>query len=140
MGRVTERREKLDRALMREAHRLDENRDSSILRMIRLIPAGRTASYSAVAAAAGYPLYHRLVVRLLRLYGDRVAWHRVTGAGGVIRLRGAGALEQRTRLEMEGVRFRGRRIAPDHILSSEDLVCLSLKFPAALSPPRWPRL
>jgi methylated-DNA-protein-cysteine methyltransferase-like protein len=37
-------------------------------------------------------------------------WQRVLGAGGEIKLRGDHAVEQRFRLEAEGVRFRGRRV------------------------------
>jgi alkylated DNA nucleotide flippase Atl1 len=37
-------------------------------------------------------------------------WHRVLGAGGEIKLRGDSAIEQRLRLEAEGVAFRGRRV------------------------------
>jgi methylated-DNA-protein-cysteine methyltransferase-like protein len=65
-------------------------------------------------------------VQLLRRRGDRLPWHRVLGAGGEIRLRGEAALEQRLRLEAEGVRFRGKRVSPGHILKAEDLVCLRL--------------
>ena len=36
-------------------------------------------------------------------------WQRVLGAGGAIKLTGDSAIEQRLRLEAEGVRFRGRR-------------------------------
>jgi methylated-DNA-protein-cysteine methyltransferase-like protein len=85
-------------------------RDAAIRKTIRSIPKGKVASYSQVAAAAGYPLYHRQVVRILRTDGERLPWQRVVGAGGCIRLRGSAALEQRVRLEMEGVRFVGRRI------------------------------
>lgn len=116
----------LERALRRSVRRADDARDEAILEVIRRIPRGRVAAYSAVAAAAGYPLHHRLVVQLLRRRGDRLPWHRVLGAGGEIRLRAEAALEQRLRLEAEGVRFRGRRVAPEHILSSEELVCLRL--------------
>ena len=38
-------------------------------------------------------------------------WQRVVGAGGHIRLHGEAAYEQRVRLEMEGVAFRGKRSA-----------------------------
>ncbi|MFZ5926877.1 MAG: MGMT family protein [Acidobacteriota bacterium] len=116
----------LERALRRSIRRPDEARDEAILGVIRSIPRGRVAAYSAVAAAAGFPLHHRLVVQLLRRRGDRLPWHRVLGAGGEIRLRGEAALEQRLRLEAEGVRFRGSRVAPEHILKAEDLVCLRL--------------
>ncbi len=37
-------------------------------------------------------------------------WQRVLGAGGAIKLCGDSAIEQRLRLEAEGVRFRGRRV------------------------------
>ncbi len=68
------------------------------------------ATYSQVAATAGYPLYHRQVVQVLRRSGESVPWHRVIGAGGVIRLKHGMALEQRIRLEAEGVCFRGGRV------------------------------
>jgi methylated-DNA-protein-cysteine methyltransferase-like protein len=145
-------RHKLERALLREAQRPHEERDAAIVRIIGLIPRGRTAAYSAVASAAGYPLHHRLVARLLRQRGDALPWQRVTGVGGAIKLRLGAALEQRTRLELEGVEFHGRHVAAKHILSSEDLVCLRIqsekragarKLPAAAStpplPPRLPR-
>ncbi|MBM3744466.1 MAG: cysteine methyltransferase [Acidobacteria bacterium] len=85
-------------------------RDAAIRRAIRSIPKGKVATYGQVAAAAGYPLYHRLVVRILRSEGDVLPWQRVLGAGGRIKLRGTAAMEQRMRLELEGVTFRGRRV------------------------------
>jgi methylated-DNA-protein-cysteine methyltransferase related protein len=85
-------------------------RDERIRKMIRSIPKGRVATYSQVAAAAGYPLYHRQVVRILRQAGDRLPWQRVVGAGGAIKLRLSAALEQRMRLEFEGVKFRGKHV------------------------------
>lgn len=78
--------------------------------MIRSIPKGKVSSYSAVAAAAGYPQNHRLVAKLLRACGDRLPWHRVLGADGSIRLKHEAAYEQRLRLEMEGVKFNGARV------------------------------
>lgn len=101
---------KLTRRILRDGQRSSAERDAAITAVIRSIPRGQVSTYSKVAAAAGYPLYHRLVVRLLRMHGDRLPWQRVVGAGGEIRLKGHAALEQRTRLEMEGVTFRGRRV------------------------------
>jgi methylated-DNA-protein-cysteine methyltransferase-like protein len=90
-------------------------RDAAIRRTILRIPRGKVATYAQVAAAAGYPLYHRQVVQLLRKSGGLLPWQRVVGAGGEIRLKRDMAHEQRTRLEMEGVKFRGRRVAmEDH--------------------------
>jgi hypothetical protein len=50
-----------------------------------------------------------MVARVLRRsYG--LPWQRVLGAGGAIKLTGDNAIEQRLRLEAEGVRFRGRKV------------------------------
>src|SRR5262245_12758097 len=86
------------------------SRDDAFRRAIRSIPKGKVATYGQVAAAAGYPLYHRHVAQLLQKSGGALPWQRVVGAGGAIKLRYEAALEQRTRLEMEGVRFRGKRV------------------------------
>ena len=50
-----------------------------------------------------------MVPRVLNLHGDGLPWHRVTGAGGVIKLADEGAREQRLRLRAEGVSFNGDR-------------------------------
>ena len=72
------------------------------------------STYGQVAAAAGYPRYHRAVARLLRTDPvDQLPWHRVLGAGGEIKLRGAAAHEQRARLKLEGVKFNGKRVDMD---------------------------
>lgn len=76
---------------------------------IRRIPKGKVSTYGAVAKGAGLPRAARLVARVLHL-GFGLPWQRVLGAGGEIKLRGDHAMEQRFRLESEGVRFRGRRV------------------------------
>jgi len=85
-------------------------RDEAFRKAIRSIPKGKVATYGQVAAAAGYPLYHRHVAQLLQRSGGTLPWQRVVGAGGQIKLKYESGLEQRTRLEMEGVRFRGKRV------------------------------
>ena len=82
--------------------------------MILSIPAGSVSTYGRVAAAAGYPRYHRAVAKLLRADPvDQMPWHRVLGAGGEIKLRDDAAKEQRARLKLEGVRFKGERVDMD---------------------------
>lgn len=82
---------------------------SSIVSAIRKIPPGKVATYGSVARAAGHPGAARQVVGVLRRsFG--LAWHRVLGSGGQIKLRGDAGVEQRLRLEAEGVTFRGRRV------------------------------
>ena len=80
----------------------------AIISAIRRIPGGKVSTYGAVARAAGYPGAARQVVGTLRR-SLGLPWQRVLGAGGEIKLRGEAALEQRFRLESEGVTFRGRR-------------------------------
>jgi methylated-DNA-protein-cysteine methyltransferase related protein len=84
---------------------------TAIRRAVARIPRGKVATYGDVAAAAGCPRHHRQVVQVLREAGDSLPWHRVVGAGGVIRLAGSAGAEQRLRLQMDGVRFRGRNVA-----------------------------
>lgn len=79
-----------------------------IEKKIRSIPRGKVSTYGAIAKAAGLPGGARLVARVLhRSFG--LPWQRVLGASGEIKLRGDSAMEQRFRLEAEGVRFRGRK-------------------------------
>lgn len=100
----------LARRILRDGLRPDQRREDAIRRAVASIPRGRVATYGEVAAAAGYPLYHRLVARILGKAGDALPWQRVVGAGGAIKLKSEAALEQRTRLELEGVTFRGARV------------------------------
>ena len=76
---------------------------------IRGIPRGKVSTYGGVARVAGFPGAARQVAAVLRR-GFGLPWQRVLGAGGEIKLRGDSAIEQRLRLESEGVRFRGRRV------------------------------
>lgn len=101
----------LKRRILKDALRKNESRDAAFRRIIRSVPRGKVSTYGKVAAAAGYPLYHRTVAKLLRsatLQG--LPWQRIVGAGGEIKLKGEAAAEQRLRLSIEGVKFRGKRI------------------------------
>jgi methylated-DNA-protein-cysteine methyltransferase related protein len=76
---------------------------------IRSIPRGKVSTYGAIARAARMPGAARQVAVVLRR-GFGLPWQRVLGCGGEIKLRGDSAIEQRLRLEAEGVRFRGRKV------------------------------
>jgi methylated-DNA-protein-cysteine methyltransferase-like protein len=84
--------------------------ERAIRECIRSIPRGKVATYGQVAEAAGYPLHHRQVAQILRKHGHALPWHRVLGSGGYLKTGREGALEQRLRLEMEGVKFSGSRV------------------------------
>ncbi len=113
----------LKRQLRRSTLRKSSARDEAFERVIRSIPAGKVSTYGKVAAAAGYPLYHRAVARLLQTGSALLLpWHRVVGAGGAIKLRLDGEHEQRLRLQQEGVTFRGKLVdmaTSEHTIKTE---------------------
>jgi len=76
---------------------------------IRKVPHGHVSTYGAIARAAGYPGAARQVAWTLHSAAG-LPWHRIVGAGGEIKLRGDSAIDQRLRLQAEGVTFRGRRV------------------------------
>jgi len=80
-----------------------------IVRSIRALPKGSVSTYGAIARAAGWPGAARQVVRVLRQVPG-LPWHRVVGSGGAIKCLGEDAAEQRFRLQMEAVTFRGARV------------------------------
>lgn len=80
--------------------------------VIARVPRGKVVTYGDAAAAAGFPHAARLAVRALYA-SDGLPWHRVVAAGGRIALSGEDGREQRLRLEMEGVEFRGGRVRMD---------------------------
>ncbi|MGA7567930.1 MAG: MGMT family protein [Terriglobales bacterium] len=85
------------------------DRRARVVRCIRALPAETVSSYGAIARAAGWPGAARQVVRILREVPG-LPWHRVVGSGGAIKLQGENAAEQKFRLRMEGVTFRGARV------------------------------
>lgn len=88
---------------------LAETRRTKIRAAIMKIPRGHVSSYGAIARAAGIPRGARLVVRTLG-QSHGLPWHRVVAAGGRIAIPGEGGLDQRFRLEMEGVKFSGKKV------------------------------
>ena len=86
-----------------------ETRNMKIRAAIMKVPRGQVSTYGAIARAAGIPGGARLVVRTLG-QSHGLPWHRIVAAGGRIAIPGEGGLDQRFRLEMEGVKFSGRKV------------------------------
>lgn len=82
---------------------------TAIHRIVRKIPRGKVSTYGVVAKAAGYEGAARQVVWALRATRG-LPWHRVVAAGGRIALPGESGMEQRLRLQQEGVAFRGSKV------------------------------
>lgn len=87
-----------------------------IYAVVRRIPSGKVATYGQVAALAGLPGRARLAGYALHALAGSTAvpWHRVVNAQGKLSLAAlspSGAITQRLRLEREGVRFVGERVA-----------------------------
>jgi len=93
------------------------SRYERIYAVIRRIPAGRVATYGQIAALAGFPRHARQVGYALYALreGTSIPWHRVINARGGLSLGKVvpeGDVEQRIRLEIEGVEFEANgRIA-----------------------------
>jgi len=86
------------------------SRYERIYAVIRRIPKGRVATYGQIADLAGYPGRARQVGYALYALreGTAVPWHRVVNARGRLSLGAVipeGDVEQRIRLEIEGVEF-----------------------------------
>lgn len=96
-----------------------------IWRVVASIPPGRVESYGSVARRAGLPRRARLVGHALRTAPDELAlpWHRVVNASGRISFPegSPGYVLQRSRLEAEGVRFRGAAVVRDAMAPPTDL-------------------
>src|SRR6201986_5573203 len=93
----------LKRRILKDALRTNQQRDAAFRRIIRSVPKGKVSTYGKVAAAAGYPLYHRAVAQLLRKQAlNHLPLQRIVGSGGEIKVRGEAEAEQHLRLTMEG--------------------------------------
>ena len=80
--------------------------------VVARIPRGKVATYGQVAELAGFPGAARQAA--WALHASRgLPWHRVLAAGGRIALPGHHGLDQRLRLEAEGVTFRGQKVRMD---------------------------
>jgi methylated-DNA-protein-cysteine methyltransferase-like protein len=85
-----------------------------IWRAVAAIPPGRVDSYGGVARRAGLPGRARLVGHALKVAPRELdlPWHRVLNASGRISFPEGSTAHalQRSRLEAEGVRFKGARV------------------------------
>ena len=82
----------------------------AIYAVVSRIPVGSVATYGQVAGLAGLPGRARLVGYALNALagGSTIPWQRVVNAQGRISPRSCGSdadMEQRLRLELEGVNF-----------------------------------
>ena len=88
--------------------------DLRIWQVVTLIPPGKVSTYGDVARHAGLPGAARRVGRALRALPEdtRIPWHRVINAQGKLVVPGGSTAQdrQRTRLEREGIRFRGNTV------------------------------
>jgi methylated-DNA-protein-cysteine methyltransferase related protein len=87
---------------------------ADILETVGRIPRGRVATYGQVASIAGFPRGARLVGMVLQRLpaGSRLPWHRVINAQGRLSFPRDSVHYrlQRSKLEREGVRFKGERV------------------------------
>ncbi len=89
-----------------------KGRNARVYAVVRRIPKGRVATYGDIATLAGLDGMPRQVGYALHALPTRstVPWHRVVNARGEISARKVPGpeLDQRLRLELEGIRFDAR--------------------------------
>jgi len=106
-----------------------------IWRVVASIPPGDVESYGSVARRAGLPRRARLVGHALKVAPEelRLPWHRVLSAAGRISFPEGSAAHalQRSRLEAEGVQFRGAVVVRAARGAPEDLDALLWAPPGA---------
>lgn len=80
---------------------------TKVLKLVARIPRGRVATYSQIAALAGFPRRPRQVGMILKGLpeGTEIPWHRVLNAKGHVPSEGRwwGAVVQIQRLREEGI-------------------------------------
>lgn len=85
-----------------------------IWQVVAAIPPGKVATYGQIAKLCGYRNHARYVGQTLKQLpkGTLLPWHRVIDAKGQISfpVGSEGYLVQRTRLEQEGIVFKGERV------------------------------
>jgi methylated-DNA-protein-cysteine methyltransferase-like protein len=84
-----------------------------VYKIVPTIPRGKVLTYGQIATMLGVPYLARQVGWAMHGCPKGLPWQRVVGAGGRIlinSLSAGGPLQQRKLLELEGVRFIGKRI------------------------------
>lgn len=84
-----------------------------IYTVVKLIPAGKVATYGQVADLAGLPRRARMVSKALKESTESLPWHRILAASGKISLPvgSEGYLEQVQRLRSENIEIRNGRLS-----------------------------
>jgi methylated-DNA-protein-cysteine methyltransferase-like protein len=78
----------------------------SVYALVRMIPAGKVATYGQIAAILGRGTPRMVGYAMAAVpHGSDVPWHRVINSAGRTSLTGEGAEVQRALLETEGVVF-----------------------------------
>ena len=100
----------MDKQTKSQAH----NHRDAILQQLAQIPHGHVTTYGAIAKAAGLPGYARFVGQVLRKLpkDTKLPWHRVVNAQAKLSfpLLSSAYLEQKTRLQREGVELHNDKI------------------------------
>lgn len=84
------------------------DRRAELYALVTQIPPGRVVGYGQIGRELSSPLSGLLVGRMMFEAPFDIPWHRVVGADGSLKIAKRGpdaAVEQRTRLEAEGVAF-----------------------------------
>jgi methylated-DNA-protein-cysteine methyltransferase related protein len=107
-----------NRALLLKDNRRSKNFFKQVYGIVKSIPRGKVLTYGQIATLLGAPAMARQVGWAMHGCPQGLPWQRVVGAGGKILINslsapGGGPLLQRSLLEMEGIRFKGKAVDLD---------------------------
>jgi methylated-DNA-protein-cysteine methyltransferase-like protein len=101
-----------------KAKRRSLNFFKKVYDIVKSIPRGKVLTYGQIATMLGAPTMARQVGWAMHGCPQGLPWQRVVGAGGKILINslsvaGGGPLLQRSLLELEGIRFKGKAVDLD---------------------------
>ena len=97
-----------DDELLPEEQNETERLRHQVMRLCRAVPAGRVTSYGELGAQCDPPISGYICGRVMGNVMEDTPWWRIVGKDGKLPISKRGplhSLEQRTRLEAEGVQF-----------------------------------
>lgn len=112
-----------ERCVLKQDMKYDrEQFDRAIWAVVTSIPSGRVMSYGAVASAAGYPRYSRMVSKAMTRSPRKLPWHRVIRSDSTLAFAVAGEAykKQSALLRKEGVKVvEGKVTATNHAVGMD---------------------
>lgn len=105
------------------------SRRDELFEIVRCIPMGAAVGYGVIGRLLIPPVSGLIAGKWMFQCpaGSEIPWWRVVGGDGSLKIAKVSpelALEQRKRLEREGVEFEGDLVRPEFLISGDELLAL----------------